>query len=73
MHFINEENILIPVSVNIMLPYLILGLALSSVMEEGVSGLAGIEFGDNFSQDYLTKQNGIAIARTKVTLKLKIL
>ena len=57
-----------------MLPYLILGLVLSSVMEEGVSGLAGIEFGDNLSQDYLTQQNGIAIARTKeLTLKLKIL
>ena len=69
MHFIDEENILIPVSVNIMLPYLILGLALSSVIEEGVSGLAGIEFGDNLSQDYLTQQNGIAIARTEVKWK----
>ena len=64
---------MIPVSVNIMWRYFILGLVLSSVIEGGVSGLAGIEFGDNLSQDYLTQQNGIAIARTKVTLKLKIL
>ena len=55
-------------------PYLWLGLALSSVMEEGgVSALVGIEFGDNFDQEYLTPQNGIAIARTEVKIKLQIL
>lgn len=48
--------------------YLWLGLALSSVTGE-VSALAGIKFGDNFNQDYLTQQNGIAIARTQVKLK----
>ena len=45
-------------------PWLI--LALSSVIEREVSGLVGLEFSDNFSQDYITEQNGIAVARTQV-------
>ena len=49
-----------------MWPHLWLILALSSVRVDGVFALAGIEFGDNFNQDYLTEQNGIAIARTQV-------
>ena len=53
-------------SVTMMWPYPWLILALSSLMEGGVSALVGIEFGDNFNQDYLTEQNGIAIARTQV-------
>ena len=53
-----------------MWPYLWLGMAVSSVLEGGVSALVGIEFGDNFDQEYLTPQNGIAIARTEVKLKL---
>ena len=53
-----------------MWPYLWLALALSLVIVEGgVSTLTGIEFGDNFDQDYLTEQNGIAIAKTEVKLK----
>ena len=53
-----------------MWPNLWLGLALlSSVTEGGVSALAGVQFGDNFNQDYLTEQNGIAIARTEVKIK----
>ena len=56
-----------------MWPYLWLGMALSSVIEGGVSGLAGIEFGDNFNQEYLTEHNGIAIARTEVKVEEKIL
>ena len=62
-------------SVNIMWemwPYIWLGMAVSSVIEGGVSSLVGIEFGDNFNQEYLTDQNGIAIARTEVKLKQKI-
>ena len=55
-----------------MRPYLWLAMALSSVIEGGASALAGIEFGDNFDQDYLTEQNGVAIARTEVELKLNI-
>ena len=51
--------------VNVMWSHLKLVLALSSV-EGGVSALVGIDFGDNFNQDYLTEQNGIAIARTQV-------
>ena len=47
-------------------------MAVSSVLEVGgVSALVGIEFGDNFDQEYLTPQNGIAIARTEVKLKLQ--
>ena len=49
--------------VNVMWSHRKLVLALCSVR---VSALAGIEFGDNFNQDYLTEQNGIAIARTQV-------
>ena len=52
-----------------MWPYLWLALALSPAIEGEVSALAGIEFGDNFDQDYLTEQNGIAIAKTEVKLK----
>ena len=52
-----------------MWPYLWLALALSPAIEGEVSALAGIEFGDNFDQDYLTEQNGIAIANTEVKLK----
>ena len=56
-----------------MWPYLWLGMAVSSVIEGGASALAGIEFGDNFDQEYLTEQNGIAVARTEVKLKQQIL
>ena len=52
-----------------MWPYLWLALALSPAIEGEVSALAGIEFGDNFDQDYLTEQNGIAIAKTEVKTK----
>ena len=53
-----------------MWPHLWLVLALSSV--RGVFALAGIEFGDNFNQDYLTEQNGIAIARTQVKHTMEV-
>ena len=53
-------------SVTMMWPHSWFILALSSLMEGRVSALVGIEFGDNFNQDYLTEQNGIAIARTQV-------
>ena len=49
----------------IMLRLLSLGVVLSSVAGAEVT-LAGIEFGDNFGQEYLTAENGIAIARTEV-------
>ena len=51
----------------IMLRYLGLGVVLSSVIRGEI--IAGIEFGDNFGQEYLTGQNGIALARTEVKLK----
>ena len=50
-----------------MLRYLGFGVILISVIRGEIT-LAGIEFGDNFGQEYLTGQNGIAIARTKVKL-----
>ena len=37
-----------------------------------VSALTGIHFGDNGGQKYLTEDNGVAVARTKVFL-LKII
>ena len=49
-----------------MFRYLGLGVVLSVI--RGEITLSGIEFGDNFGQEYLTGQNGIAIARTKVKL-----
>ena len=49
----------------IMLRLFSLGVVLSSVVGVEVT-LAGIEFGDNFGQEYLTEENGIAIARTEV-------
>ena len=48
-----------------MLRYLGFGVILFSVIRGEIT-LAGIEFGDNFGQEYLTGQNGIAIARTEV-------
>ena len=48
--------------------YFWLGMAVSSLIEGGVSALAGIEFGDNFDQKYLTHHNGVAIARTEVKI-----
>ena len=50
----------------IMLRCLGLGVVLSTVIRGGIS-LAGIEFGDNFGQEYLTAENGIAVATTEVT------
>ena len=48
-----------------MLRYLGFGVIFFSVIRGEIT-LAGIEFGDNFGQEYLTGQNGIAIARTEV-------
>ena len=48
-----------------MLRFFVLGAVLSSGVR-GETTLAGIEFSDNFGQEYLTAENGIAIARTKV-------
>ena len=53
------------INCEIMLRLLLLVVALSSVVGGEIT-LAGIEFGDNFGQEYLTAENGIAIARTEV-------
>ena len=53
------------INCEIMLRLLLLVVALSSVVGGEIT-LAGIEFGDNFGQEYLTADNGIAIARTEV-------
>ena len=55
-----------------MFRYLGLGVVLSSVIRGEIT-LSGIEFGDNFGQEYLTGQNGIAIARTEVKLLFHII
>ena len=49
-----------------MLRLLSLGVVLAPLVIGGEITLAGIEFGDNFGQEYLTAENGIAIARTQV-------
>ena len=48
-----------------MFGFLVLGAVLSSGVR-GETNLGGIEFSDNFGQEYLTAENGIAVARTKV-------
>ena len=46
--------------------YLELGLIIFIMMGGPVSSLTGIQFGDNGGQNYVTEENGVAMATTQV-------
>ena len=45
---------------------------LTNVWPGSVSSLAGIQFGDNGGQKFVTEENGVAMATTKVSKNLWI-
>ena len=46
--------------------YFELGLIIFIMMGGPVSSLTGIQFGDNGGQNYVTEENGVAMATTQV-------